>query len=76
MLFRSDLRTGDRTDLVRLPPNSLGGVQFATDLLGVPPVDRVAPPRPLDPRARAAGLGVVALGGLLALILWRRRVRL
>lgn len=75
-LTRVDLRTGQRTDLVLLPPNGSGGDVVATDLLGVPPVDRPKPPRPLDPRARAAALGGVAIAGLLALVMWRRRVRL
>ena len=70
-----DLETGDRTDIVRYPLGTYGrSTQLATDLLDVPSVARPEPPRPLSPRAVAGGAALVVLGGIGALLMWRRRV--
>jgi hypothetical protein len=75
-LYRVSLATGSSRELVHFPPLTYGGSwQFATDLLGAPSVDAVAPPSPMDPRL-TAGLSVaIVLAALVALVLWRRRVR-
>jgi hypothetical protein len=73
-VFAVDVESGQPSLLVRLPEGMFNGVQWATDLLDSPVVDRPAPPRPLDPRWVTAGWVALALGGLLALRGWRRRV--
>lgn len=69
-----DVRTGAREEVLRYPQRG-GQPLLATDLLGVPSVDRPKPPDPVSPRKIAAGMGAVALGGVVALLWWRRRVR-
>lgn len=71
-----DVRTGESEELLRYPRGSWGGsVDLATDLLSVPSADRPKPPDPVSPRKIAAGTVVVGLGGIAALLWWRRRVR-
>jgi hypothetical protein len=75
-LMRVDVHTGESTEMLRFPPNTYGTqTQVATDLLGAPAAERPAPPQPLDPRVVAVAGITVVLGGLGALLLWRRRVR-
>lgn len=75
-LMSVDVRTGESAVILRYPLDTYGStVQLATDLLAAASVPRDAPPRPLDPRALTAAFAAVALGGLGALVLWRRRVR-
>ena len=75
-LYDVDVRTGESTELLRYPSSTYGrSTLLARDLLDVPTVTRAEPPRPYDPRLVAtAGLITVA-GGVLGLVLWRRRVR-
>jgi hypothetical protein len=75
-LRRVNVRTGEQRVLTWYPARyQYGEITFALDALARDPVDRPAPPRPWDPRA-TWGLvaGVVALG-VLAVAMWRRRVR-
>ncbi len=74
-LSRLDVRTGEATPLSDLGGVGGSGISFASELLGAPPQDFPAPPRPLGPRVEAGlGAGLVLLGGV-ALVWWRRRVR-
>lgn len=73
-LLEVNVGDGSTRELTTLP-NGVGRVQWATDLLGSPVVDRPAPPRPLDPRWVTAGLLAMVVAGPLALWGWRRRVR-
>ncbi|GAA1155527.1 hypothetical protein [Nocardioides aquiterrae] len=75
-LFSIDVRTGTSTEILRYPLDTYGTTTLlATDLIGAPTAERPAPPTPLDPRKVAGGAVAVVLGGLGALVLWRRRVR-
>lgn len=51
------------------------GVQFAGDLLGAPVVPGHRPESPHDPRVLAGLAGAAAVVGVLAIVVWRRRVR-
>lgn len=73
-LFSVDVITGERQAMIRLPHNDVGAsTVLATDLLDRPVVTRSEPPHPWDPRAVAAGEVLLLGGGLVALVLWRRR---
>lgn len=75
-LLRVDVRTGASNELLRYPFGTWGSATLlATDLLAEPTVERPEPPRPLDPRVVAVAATTVAVCGLGALLLWRRRVR-
>lgn len=68
-----DVHTGETR---RLVDNALySDAQLATDLLAQPTVPGIEPPRPMDPRKVTAGGVLVALGALVALVMWRRRVQ-
>ncbi|GAA1479311.1 hypothetical protein GCM10009623_37570 [Nocardioides aestuarii] len=73
-LLEVDVDDGSSRELM-VVPNGLAPIQWATDLLGSPVVDRPAPPRPLDPRWVTAGLATLVIAGLFSLWGWRRRVR-
>lgn len=67
-----DVRTGDAVEV----SSHVTNVQdLARDLLGAPALPAVEPPHPLDPRKVTGLTTAVAVAGVLALILWRRRVR-
>jgi hypothetical protein len=75
-LERVDVRTGQVVQVTDL--GDLGGswIAFASSMLGAPSRELPAPPEPLDPRLEAGLVtGSLLLGGV-ALVLWRRRVRL
>lgn len=76
----TDVRTGERTELVRAPEQTWGpGDLIAAEALGAPVFDAPAPPDLHDPRLLLAlGVGGVLAAlalALVGLILWRRRVR-
>ena len=76
-LVSVDVRTGATEVMASVDVTSEGHLpELATGLLDSPVVHATAPPTPLDPRP-ALGLSVagtlVAIGGLIALIRWRRR---
>ncbi len=69
-----DVDDGSARELV-VVPNGVAPIEWATDLLDSPVVDRPAPPRPLDPRWVTGGLVVLVVAGGLSLRGWRRRVQ-
>lgn len=73
-LFKVDTRTGDSTEVVRLPSEDSGGWIYAVDLLGSPIAPGVEPPQPWDPRLVVGGIsGIVVASGLALWLLGRRR---
>jgi hypothetical protein len=75
-LYDVDVRTGASAEILRFPDDTYGTqTLLATDLLDAPTATRSPPPRPFDPRTVVAAESAVVLIGLLALVLWRRRVR-
>lgn len=75
-LYSIDVRTGERTEILRYPLDTYGTTTLlASDLIGGPTAERPPPPTPLDPRKVAGGAVLLVLGGLAGLVMWRRRVR-
>lgn len=74
VLVEVDVRTGEATPFVDLPPDHYQAGLWAADLLDEPVVDRPEPATPMSPRLTLALLVLTLGGAAFGVWRWRRRV--